>query len=397
MENEFNIDKNRKKDTKERDSIQNKIPVFEKIEKKLKPVFNYIEKNTSKVFMTLLILLLITFALNIFSTSAANSTLNEKAELIKEANKPIKIELTIIDCNECFDTTGILDSVKKQNVDILDETNLDSNSAEAKELILKYNIQKLPTIIISGEIDTEKVNFNDFELDNDALVLSNVNAPYLDLTDNILKGQVSITEIIDSSCDFCASLTILGTTFAESGVVISNWEKIEYNSAEAKELISKYNIKKIPTMLISNDINYYDGMKEILTALDATEKLENYVIHSITPPYRDLVKNKITGLVDLVMLTDNSCNDCYDVTINKPILTRLGIIINNENTYDISSSKGKELVSKYNIKKVPIIILSPEAKEYASFVSAWEAVGTKESDGWFIMRSPEVVGEIKEL
>ena len=68
-----------------------------------------------------------------------------------------------------------------------------------------------------------------------------------------------------------------------------------------------------------------------------------------------------------------------------------------ENTYDISSKEGKELIARYKITKIPIIILSPDASAYPSFISAWDGVGTKETNGWFIMRNPELLGTYKDL
>ena len=94
----------------------------------------------------------------------------------------------------------------------------------------------------------------------------------------------------------------------------------------------------------------------------------------------------------MVYLTKDNCSVCYDVSVNKNILLRFGLNLNKENTYDINSPEGKQLVQKYNIKKVPIIILSPDAKYYPSLEKAWKSVGTIENDGLFVMRNPEVIG-----
>jgi len=122
-----------------------------------------------------------------------------------------------------------------------------------------------------------------------------------------------------------------------------------------------------------------------------------YALHSTIPPYRDLSTNKITGLVNLILLKDSSCLDCYDVNINKQVLKRFGMAVVDEKEHDVNSAEGKQLVSKYNIDKAPIIILSPEAGDYDTFVSAWKQVGTKEKDSWFVMRKPEVIGSSKNL
>ncbi len=361
---------------------------------KLKPILNYIEKNTSKIFGVLLVVLLIIFILNISSTSVANVILNEKVELIKEANKPVKIGLSIIDCFDCYDIESVVDSIKKQNVEVISEEVLDV--IDAQDLISKYNIQKVPSVLIFGEIDSEKVDFKNFRLESDALVLDKINAPFLDLPTNTLKGKVIIKEIIDSFCETCSSLASFIDGLAQSGILIESWDKIEYDSAEAKNLISQFGLNKVPIALISDDINYYEGLKETLAQV-SIEKDGYHVISSPIPPYRDLSKNKVLGLVDLIMIDDQSCSDCYDVNINKQILAGFKMVFQTEETYDISSPEAQVLISKYNIKKVPMIILSPDAGEYSSFVAAWDDVGTKESDGWFVIRKPEVIGDIKEI
>ena len=148
-------------------------------------------------------------------------------------------------------------------------------------------------------------------------------------------------------------------------------------------------------MLISQDIDYYEGIKDALETFGAENKNGFYIINPIQPPYRDLVQNKITGMAELIMITDESCTECYDVTINKRIIEGMGVVIDKESTFDVNSAEGKKLISKYNISKVPAILISPEAREYKTLVNAWRQVGSIEEDGWFVMRKPEVLGNIK--
>ena len=66
--------------------------------------------------------------------------------------------------------------------------------------------------------------------------------------------------------------------------------------------------------------------------------------------YVNLKENKIVGLVGLTILTDDSCDECYDpAVIHKPILTRMGVTFDNENTVDVSSLEGQMLINKYDI------------------------------------------------
>ncbi len=354
-------------------------------------------KNNNQIFVILVSALFVIFLLNSFFTINSTYILNKKISEINEFNKPVNISLSVINCNDCSNISSIIESIKSENVNILKENSLNSNSDDAKKLISKYNIQKLPSIIITGEINNNKTKFNNFKKTSDALVLDKVNAPYFDVALKEIKGKVDIMEVIDSSCKDCVSLSSIPLNFGKVGVLISNWKKFEYNSEKGKNLISKFGIKEVPTLLISTDINYYGDIKKGLDKLNLKEKQGFYMLHATQPPYRNLSENKIVGLVDLIMLTDKSCPTCYNVTLNKRILQGLGVVIKTENTYDVSSSKGKELISKYNIQKVPAIILSPEAKMYDSFVNAWKSVGSEESDGWFVMKKPEPLGVVKDI
>lgn len=338
-------------------------------------------------------ILLVVSIINVAFVSMSANTLRNKVKDIKEANKPAEIEIFVIktDCINCFDISPVVDSVKSKNVKILKEESLSKGS----EFIQKYNIKKLPSIVILGKID--KLNLNGFEKVDNALVFKDVKAPYLDIGSNEVKGKVEVIKILDSSCDKCADMSLVIDNLKDEGVFISSLKNVEYNSAEGNDLIDNFGIKKVPALLISEEIDYYETIKQGLSQLNSVKKNKFYSMPSIIPPYRDLTSNKIEGLVDLIMLKDNTCTSCYDVQVNKQILLRFGMEINSEKLEDINSAKGKEIISRYNIKKVPIIILSPEAGVYDSFVKAWQDVGTKETDGWFVMRKPEVIGNVKNL
>lgn len=362
---------------------------------------NAVGKNFYGIFLFLIAILFVILMLNMNSTMTANAVLNQRVLEVKELNKPVNLELFAISCEGCFSVELLTSTIKSQNVELIGENILDQDSTEARALIDKYGITKLPSVLISGEIDSDKINFNNFILVDDMLILEDVKAPYVDLTTGELLGQVTVIEIIDSSCEECIQsqeiLSSIPLTFAQGGVEITDWQKHEYDSPEAKQLISKFGIKKIPALLISNDINVYENERLFLEQSDTEEKQGFYAMHSLVPPFRDVATNKIVGLVDLVMITDESCADCYNVEQNLQILAGLGLKLNTQETYDISSSEGQKFVSKYNIKSVPMIILSSDANLYESFVNAWQQVGSEESDGWFIMRTPEVLGVVSAL
>jgi hypothetical protein len=113
---------------------------------------------------------------------------------------------------------------------------------------------------------------------------------------------------------------------------------------------------------------------------------------------KDTVSNQIRGKVQVTYLTDQSCKECYDVSIHDKALTNLGVPINNIKRIDISSDEGKGLVSKYKIKAVPTLLISGEVSEYQSLVSVWKDVGTIASDGTYVFTELSVMnGVYKDL
>lgn len=342
--------------------------------------------------------------LNVFLIQGKAAEINKANEEAEEFLKPAKLEVTKIalsGCKECFDIEAALENIKKQNVDITKEKTMAFDESEAKELVGKFNIQKIPTLVISGEVNkTQQLKsfFDDVgEFSGEKnVVYTGISPPYYDVSLAKVVGKVSVVNVIDSSCKECIPLAQVISSFKEAGVSIIKEDSYEYSSKEGTDLIRKFNISRIPAMLVSSEINYYSSISEQIKQL-TEEKSGFYALHATLPPYRDLEQGKVVGAVNLVLLTDRSCAGCYDVKINEQILERLGVFVKESISYDISSSEGNALISKYKIEKAPIILLSPEASFYPAFVQAWQSVGSTEGDGWYVMRRPEGLGTYKNL
>ncbi|MBI2004320.1 hypothetical protein HYS72_02535 [Candidatus Pacearchaeota archaeon] len=364
-----------------------------------------IENNLlNRVVPIVLVLAAALLILNNFMLHERGIKVTEAKVILEEELRPAELELVKIvseNCDSCFDIEEAVKELKNQNVNIKNEETISSGSSQGKEFISKYNIKKLPTIIVSGEIDKSEQLVSYFEekgeIQEGNFIFTSLIPPYFDAASNQVKGLVSIKHIIDSSCEKCVDLTSISSTLEEQGVFVQDEQFIEYNSKEGQELIKKFGVKEVPAILISEEVDYYIDVKDALIQSGAINKEGFYAVHSTVPPYRDLLQNKIVGLVDVVYLTNNVCSVCYDVSVNRDILLQFGLVLNNENTYDINSPEGKQFAQKYNVKKAPIIILSPDAKYYSLLEQAWESVGTIESDGWFVMRNPELIGTYWDL
>ena len=341
--------------------------------------------------------------LNVFLIQGRAAEINKATKEAEELLKPAKLEVTKIllsECEKCFDIEAAFESIKKQNVDVTKEKTMFSDDSEAKELIRNFNIQKIPSMIISGEINKTQQLKSFFDgvgkFSGAHVVYTSISPPYYDVSSAKVVGRVSFVNVVDSSCKECVPLAQVISSFKQSGVAISKEDSYEYSSKEGMDIIAKFNITRIPAMLISSEINYYSSISEQIKEL-TKEKSGFYALHATSPPYRDLKEGKVVGLARLIYLTDSSCAGCYDVKINEQILARLGVFVRESVSYDISSKEGKGLISKYRIEKAPIVLVSPEASVYPVFLQAWNSVGSVEDDGWYVMRKPENLGAYKDL
>lgn len=226
------------------------------------------------------------------------------------------------------------------------------------------------------------------------IINSTVNKKVLETKEETRPANLEIIAITDSSCEDCFDINQL-ISFIKLANVNTTVSNIDFSSSLGKKLVNDFKIQKLPVLLISGEITK-SSVNTLWNQLGGIVSDDTVVIPSI-PPYRNVTSNKIEGLVNLIMLTDNSCSTCYNVTTHKLILARYGVKVKTDSTYDINSTDGIAYKSKYNITKVPTIIFSPDASVYTALVQIWQQVGTKEIDGWFVFRATDQMGTYKDL
>ncbi len=340
------------------------------------------------------VVLLVLVGLNAFMASNLKSNFEKMLAEYKEKARPADISIIKITypCDKCFSAEDAASKIRNLDVSIVTEKEMPYDAKEAEALISKYNIKKLPSVVVTGEIEKDNVkkSWKRFgEIREDAFVFTKQKAPYYDVQAGKIKGFVEVTVIGDKECEQCIDLSQLTDAFKEAGVVIEKEASLDFSDSEASSLIEKYEIKKIPALIVSSDIREYDSIKDVWDVMDVQEKDGYYVLHTKNPPYRDTQTGEIKGIVTLIELSDKNCSECYNVTVHENVLRRFGMALGKIEKYDISDSKGKEIIEKYNITKVPTILLSPEASEYERFVPVWRRVGTIEDDGWLVFREIE--------
>ncbi|HLF55050.1 MAG TPA: hypothetical protein VI612_04995 [Candidatus Nanoarchaeia archaeon] len=314
-------------------------------------------------------------------------TLSVPAPKITLAPAPKAIQVTLLgaDCEDCFNASVAIDFLNQQsNINITDIKEL--KLAESKELAEKYGIKKLPAVIVTGEIENLTIpNFNSTE---DALIFAESPPPYYDVAAKRVKGRVTLTILEDKTCDKCFDISLIAQQLSQVGVKVTSERRVDAKSTEGKELIEQYKIEKIPTLIFNKEAMEYDVISDVWSQVGSVESDGKLILRIVNPPYLNVSANKVEGLVDITYLVDETCTECYNASMFKNVLAQsFNMAFDKETTVDVSSTKGKQLVKKYQIELVPTTILSSDASAYPTVAQAWTQAGTIEKDGTFVFRN----------
>ena len=358
-----------------------------------------INLSWQKIFLGVALVAVIGGAL--FATKTL-SGIEKNIAAVKEEARAANIKITKIttpNCINCFSADDAVSALKKQNVSIDNEQAVTFDSAEGQSLIKQFGIKRVPAYIATGEVN--KKNIGGFiksngEVKNKTFVFTKVTPIFVDALTKKEIGKVTATILTDPGCTQCIDPKLTIESFKKAGVKITDEKEVIWNSAEGQSMVSQYKITKIPTFILSAEISLYEQVKASWPQIGTVEKDGAYVARNLILPYRDLEKGQIAGLVSIIYLTDSTCTDCYNVEqVQKPILInnfRVGLAL--ERTVDMASSEGQGLISQYKITKLPTILLAPDADQYVQLKNVWPSVGTVESDGWYVFREMQQLGNV---
>lgn len=341
--------------------------------------------NYSTLNFYLLVALLVILAFGFYNVWQ----INKQIEDLKPTPPVIsKIQITVLaapDCEDCLDISQLTDAVKQiPNTEITEETTLELDAAE--EFIEKYNISRLPALLLTGEVENLTLQ-GLIKMDN-ALVFAQSPPLYYDVVLERIVGQVEVIFLKDESCAQCSDIEKLIPQFEQVGVKVTKQISLDITDPQAKGFIDTYDIKKVPTILLNSEALVYDIISQVWEAVGSVEDDGRLVLREATPPYKDLENNKVRGIVDVTFITYKACEECYNVSMHKEILEQnFAMVIGSEIFRDVDSVEGKRLVKDYELTLVPTVLLSEEAGVYAAVEQVWEQIGTIEEDGTYVFRN----------
>lgn len=211
------------------------------------------------------------------------------------------LRITVItkkDCTDCFDINLLIDAIEQNDAKIKQET-LDLGDKNAQKLIEKYKITKVPTVIVSGDLD-KNPNLQSLwtslgEVTDGVFVFRQVIPPYIDVASGQLKGKISLVELTDNSCTNCYDVVLHETALKNLGIDPKDKKVVDVGSDEGKQLVAKYKIEKVPTILISGEVAEYPNLVQLWPNYGKTTDDGTYIFTNleVMGTYKDLTKNKV--------------------------------------------------------------------------------------------------------
>lgn len=203
-----------------------------------------------------------------------------------EASDPFTdLEVTLIstpECAHCFDLQSLREYLVQNGVQDEQIKTVAYDSREGKKLIKKHEIKKVPTAVIPGsamELDfMAGIAENLGSINNGALVISEVQMPYLDLDLGKVVGEFELIVLDDQTCTECYDAQLHEDVLARLFMTPAKNTTIDIGSQEGKDMLESYAISSIPTILMRGDLESYTNLQEIWPSVGSIEDDGTYIL-----------------------------------------------------------------------------------------------------------------------
>jgi len=210
--------------------------------------------------------------------------------------------------------------------------------------------------------------------------------------DGTVDASLKYTIVTSKACgDKCWDTGLFFEVLQQAGAKEKSRTTVYIEDKKGQDLVEKFKITQVPTILVAGDIDKDEQLTGFFSALGETID-KTFVLRQVIPPYINAASGQLKGEVAVTFITDNSCAECYDVNLHQTSLANFGVPIANSRTVDAASDEGKSLIEKYNITKVPTIVISGQPDEYQSLKSIWATVGKVADDGTYVFTNLDEMG-----
>lgn len=210
-------------------------------------------------------------------------------------------------------------------------------------------------------------------------------------------ANIEIISITAPDCADCFNLAPFIETIKELNVKVENEEILNLSDNEAQKLIKQFNITKVPVVLVRGEIKKDKTLESFWNKIGKIEE-DVFILTQNGVPYVLAATGEVKGRVQITLITDSTCTECYNVAVHESILKRFGLSMQDKNIAEVNSPDAQQLINKYNIQFVPMFVLIGDVAAYQSLRSIWSSLGTVEEDGAYIFREGvKQMGAYKDL
>ncbi len=189
------------------------------------------------------------------------------------------IILSVSDCKDCSAPESFLAEFEAQGYVVASRKTVDADSTEGKKLIAQYEITKVPTVVLrksSEAAQTFLAQFGDIKHDG-TFVLNDVVPPYRDVASNTVKGRFGIIFLADKTCKECYDVALHKAALSRLGMTASDEKTIDIADKEGKELVVKYKIESVPTLIMQGDLGAYAMLNDLWDQVGTVEADGAYI------------------------------------------------------------------------------------------------------------------------
>lgn len=251
--------------------------------------------------MSAIFLLFVLF--NVWQALSMNVKVAKEQATVKEEARAANLAVILIeakDCSACAGYDSLFDYIEKNGGIFTKVDKIQSDSPQAKELMAKYQIANLPGLIVEGELaKKEKLSqlwAQTGQIIDNVFVYRQTMAPYQQASDGMIKGLFEVTVITEPNCAGCYDPAVHQKIMAGYGALPQNVYEVSASSAEGKILIKKYGLLYAPTIIISPEVDVYEGIKQVWPKVGKIAEDGSYVFNQgVTQMggYKDLATGKI--------------------------------------------------------------------------------------------------------
>ncbi|MFH1106270.1 MAG: hypothetical protein V1787_00065 [Candidatus Micrarchaeota archaeon] len=236
-----------------------------------------------------------------------------------------RIEVTYLDDPDCIKCTSLRNftaQLEQLGVRLGKKTAMDYNTTLGRQKVAQYNITKVPSLVFSSDISAYPSMLNALgalgkPAADGSFVFTEPIPPYRDLTNGNIVGYVSFIYISYEECHDCYNpdmhKPILERRYGMNPISEGLYD---YNSTTGMELVLKYNITSLPTIMISPEAMYYPDFSNQWKSL-GTEEADGWFVFRAFDRFPAVNYFNLTS--GMLVLAEESANGTGGQVISIPV------------------------------------------------------------------------------